>query len=96
MSEETLPKIKFRTFSSGPLKPEMKFSKSLARDGRKLKFQIGKPVFSYRKIKPAPKIGAIRWHFLIIDTLGSTEPDGNVRGKLFGSVIVLIVYLLLY
>ena len=61
-------------------------------EDRKLKFKIGKPVFSHRRIKSAPKIGAIRCHFLIIDTLGSTEPAGIVRGKLFGSVSVNMVH----
>ena len=57
-------------------------------ENRKLKFQIGKLVFSHRRITSAPKIGVIRCRFLIIDTLGSTEPAGIVRDKLFGSVSV--------
>ena len=61
---------------------------STGSDDRKLKFLIGKPNFLHLKITSAPKIGAIRCQFLIIDTLGSTEPDGIVRGELLGSVSV--------
>ena len=55
---------------------------------RELKLQIARPGFSLRRITSAPQIGVVKSHFPKIDTLGSAEPAGIVRGKLFGSVSV--------
>ena len=80
--EEALPKIKFRPFWSCPLKAEMKFSKSAAPlvTTGSLNLKSVDPFFCIEE-SSQQQIGAIRCYFLIIDTLGYTEPAGVVKGE---------------
>ena len=70
--QETLPKIKFRTFWSYPLKPEVTTGS--------LNLKSVDPFFCIEE-SSQQQIGAIRCYFLIIDTLGYTEPAGVVKGE---------------